>query len=345
MGVEVSKATGDDLASWNGYVEQSAQTNCFHLREALEKQAEHVGCDLHPLIGFKGQEPVGLFPIFEIKKGPISTAFSPPPDINIPYLGPALLNVDKLKQRKAERRNESFISECLSWVDTNLNAQYTHVRVNGLYPDLRPLKWEGFDATPRYTYHVDLEPDREDLLDSFSRDARTNIRDNVESSSVRIEEGGQPAIRRIIEQVRRRYENQGITFHLSLSLVTELYEQLPDGVIRPYTCHVDDEFCGGILAYEYNDTIHRWQGGVKTGAEVDVPINDLLDWSVMVDAKDRGVSTYDLVGAENQRISKYKAKFNPTLQEYYQLERGSPAMNVAAHLYKQVRSTTSLPFK
>ncbi|MFB6164778.1 MAG: GNAT family N-acetyltransferase, partial [Haloarculaceae archaeon] len=74
--------------------------------------------------------------------------------------------------------------------------------------------------------------------------------------------------------------------------------------------------------------------------DVDVAINDLLDWQVMVDGIDRDLTTYDLVGADNERINKYKAKFNPELREYYSAERGSTAMNVAAHLYKQFRSTS-----
>jgi lipid II:glycine glycyltransferase (peptidoglycan interpeptide bridge formation enzyme) len=78
---------------------------------------------------------------------------------------------------------------------------------------------------------------------------------------------------------------------------------------------------------------------------VDVAVNDVLDWAVMDAAKERGRSTYDLVGAENERINSYKAKFNPTLQEYYSLERASPAVSIAAHLYKQVRSSARLSLK
>src|SRR6056297_459664 len=345
MSIEVREVTDDDLEQWNRYVDQSPQTDLFHRLEALEVQANEMGCEVHCLIGFKGQEPVGIFPVFEIQKGPLTTAFSPPPDLRVPYQGPALLNMGKLKQRKAERRHQSFLEECFDWIDDELHPRYIHVRLNGNYPDLRPMQWEGFDAKPAYTYLVDLTPDDDDLLMSFSSDARSNIRDGRDAEDVSIEVEGRDAVLAILERVRERYENQGIAFHLSDSFVSDLYERLPEGAVRPYVCRVAGEFVGGILAYEHGDTIHRWQGGVKTDADVAISINDNLDWAVMEDAKSRGITTYNLVGAENPRINKYKAKFNPDLQEYYTLEHGSTAINIAAHFYKQLRSSTVLGSK
>lgn len=342
MSIEVRQATADDLESWNRYVEQSPQAGLFHRQEALEVLADHSDSDLHQLLGFKGQEPVGLFPCFEIEKGPFTTAFSPPPDLRVPYQGPALLNMDKLKQRKAERRHRSFLEGCFDWLDQELAPRYTHLRVRGTYPDLRPMKWEGFEADPAYTYLVDLTPDAEDLLLSFSSDARSNIRNGREADNVSIDVGGRDAVGRILTQVRNRYESQGIAFHPTEAFLLDLYDELPEGAIRPYVCRVDGEFVGGILAYESGTTIHRWQGGVRTDADVDISVNDNLDWAVMEDGKERGCTTYDLVGANNERINSYKAKFNPTLQEQYTLERGSVAMNVAAHLYKQFRASTWL---
>jgi len=345
MSIEVKTGPEADLDRWNDYVERATAGDLFHRQETLEIQARHKDCRVHQLVGYKGQEPVGIFPIFEISKGPVTTAFSPPPDIRIPYQGPALLNMGKLKQRKAERRHQQFIEACMEWIESNLNPRYTHIRLHGSYPDLRPLMWEGFEVDPEYTYLVDLTPDEDDVLMSFSSDARSNIRDGRDAEDFVIEVGDRAAALQILEQVRNRYENQGISFHLSDDFVTQLYDELPSGSIRPYTCHVDGEFVGGILAYEHGDTIFRWQGGVRPDADVDVSINDLHDWAVMDDAMERNISTYDLVGAENRRINKYKAKFNPNLQPYYTLERGSLAMNVAAHLYKQFRSSSVLGAK
>jgi hypothetical protein len=336
VSVDVRPATADDIERWNDYVERSPQGTLFHEYEALEVLADHSGGRLHPLIGFKGQEPVGLFPVFEIRKQLVTTAFSPPPHLRVPYLGPAFLNMAKLKQRKRERRRQQFVDGCFEWLRSELSPKYAHVRTGTTFSDARPFKWNEYDVTPGYTYAVDLTPGEEDLLMTFSGDARSNVR-NADGDAYEISEGGPDAIRRIVDQVRKRYESQGIGFDPTAEFVVDLYDRTENGHVRPYALSVDGEFVGGILALEYGDRVSRWQGGVRTDADVDVPTNDLLDWRIMTDGIDRGVSTYDLVGADTRRINKYKAKFNPELATYYSVERGKWGMQKFAHLYKSIK--------
>lgn len=339
MSVDVAAADGETLAEWDDHVRQSPYATVFHRRAAVAAIADHASADPHYLVGHKGQEPVGVFPVFTLQRGPLVFVFSPPPNLRIPYLGPAPLNTGKLKQRKAERRQRRFVEGCLDWLAERFDPAYTHVRVTPTYQDLRPLTWAGFDASPAHTYVVDLTSDRADLLASFSSDARRNIRDADGREDVAVAQNGTLAIRSIHEQVRRRYRSQDIEFGLPVQLVLDLYEALPEGTIRPYACTVDGEFVGGILTYEQNGTVARWQGGVRTGTDLDVAVNDVLDWGVMTDALDRGCSAYDLVGADNPRINGYKAKFNPDLRTFYSLERGSKTVTAAAHAYKRLRNT------
>jgi hypothetical protein len=336
MSIEVRRATESDREQWNKYVARSPQGTLFHEYEALDIQARHSDATVHPLIGYKGQESVGLFAIFEITKGLVTTAFSPPPDLRIPYLGPAYLNMAKLKQRKRERRRQRFLEQCYDWIETELTPKYEHVRTGTKFRDPRPFKWNEYDVVPEHTYTVDLSLDRDDLLMTFSSDARNNIR-KTSADRYHIEKGRKESLSEILTQVSNRYESQGLSFHLADEFVTDLYEGTEHGAIRPYTLNVDDEFIGGILAFESNDTLFRWQGGVRTDTDVDLPTNDLLDWAVMTDGIERGISTYDLVGADNQRINRYKAKFNPSLETYYIIERGNWGIKKFAHLYNSIK--------
>lgn len=336
--VDVRLATDDDLDRWNGLVARSPQGTAFHERDALAVQADHAGARLHPLIGYVGQEPVGLFPVFEIRKRVVTAAFSPPPRLRVPYLGPACLNLGKLKQRKREKRRERFVEGCLEWIEDELAPKYANLRTAPALTDSRPFAWNAYDVSPEYTYHVDLEPegDETDLLESFSSDARRNVT-NTPAEAYVIEEGDRDDLETILEQVRTRYHSQGVDFHVPTAFVVDLYEGLEDGAIRPYVCRVDGEFVGGIVAVEYGDTISRWMGGVRTDRDLDVPTNDLLDWTVMREARERGLETYDLVGGDTRRINRYKAKFNPDLERYYGIERGSWGMRTLAHLYDSVK--------
>ncbi|THE62763.1 GNAT family N-acetyltransferase [Salinadaptatus halalkaliphilus] len=336
MSIDVRVATEDDLERWNGYVERSPQGTACHELEALRVQADHAGATLHPLIGFKGQEPVGVFPVFELRKGPVTTVFSPPPHLRVPYLGPAFLNMGKLKQRKREKRRSRFIDGCLEWITAELGPKYGHVRTATGVDDVRPFGWSGYETTPEYTYAVDLGRDEDALLASFSSDARRNVT-NTADDAYEITVDDREDSRRIFEQVEHRYESQGISFGVPLGFVLDLADELETGAVRPYALRVDGAFVGGILALEYGSRTGRWMGGVRTDADVDVPTNDLLDWAIICDARERGLETYDLVGADNRRINRYKAKFNPDLETYYSLEYGSWGMQTVASLYDSVK--------
>jgi len=333
VSVTVEEATGEARDSWNDYVERSPQCRAFHRLEALEAQAEHSGARLRPLVGYKGEEPVGVFPAFVLRKGPIPTVFSPPPSLRVSYLGPGFLNTGKLKPRKAERRRRRFLEGCLEWFDGEAGPWYVHVRTSAAFDDARPFQWAGCDVTPNYTYHVDLDRTEEELLASFSRDARANVT-GAHGANYEIDVGGPDAVRRIHDQVRERYRSQGETFGVPAAFVTDLYDALPEGALRPYVLRVEGEFVGGILALEQGETVSRWQGGVRT--DVDLPVNDLLDWRIMADALDRGAGRYDLVGADNPRINRYKSKFAPELRTFYRIEDGPAPVVRAAHLYDRL---------
>lgn len=333
MSIDVEQLDPDDAQRWNDLVKRSPHGSPFHLYEALETFVEYTGFNLHPFVGYKGQEPVGLFPLFEKSKGPFTAIFSPPPDLKIIYQGPILVNTANLKQRKAERRNRRFIEGCLSWVRDRLNPKYTLVRSTDRYTDARPFYWNDFDITPLYSYIIDLTTGSEDLLTEFSRDARKNVTKDYDR--VDIYEGDANEASRIITQVRNRHEEQGESYKLPPPLMADLYDRMPGGTVRPYTCTVDGDFAGGMVALELNDTIYRWQGGTKT--DKDVPVNDLVDWRIIRDGIDRGLDRYDLVGAFTPRLCEYKAKFAPELVTYYEIKDGSATTNLAVEVYKRFR--------
>ncbi len=324
-----------DRAEWNRYVERGEHTNPFYRAEALEIQAADTDTTPHLLAGFKGQEVVGLFPVFEYRKGPLTGAFSPAPYSWSVYLGPTLLNVGKLKQRKADRRTRRFVEGCLEWIDEELSPFYTKF-VAAEFDDVRPFAWNDYEVTPGYTYVVDLEGTEAELLKRFSSDARSNIRNASEEAYV-VEEGDGDDVERIVEQVQARYESQGRPFHMSQSFARSMYEVLPEGAIRPYACRVDGEFVGGILVVESDTTRYRWQGGVKPDADVDLSINDLLDWHVMRDGLRDGLERYDLVGAGVPSINRYKAKFNPRLETHYTITSGAFGLDLLVDRYRKIR--------
>lgn len=333
-GIDVGVA--EDAAGWNDAVARSGPGTVFHHHAFLEVVSEHNGATMYPLVGYKGQELVGVFPVFERTYGGITTVFSPPPNMGLSQLGPVLPGLDRLKARTAEKRTRRFIEGCLDWLDRAVDPNYVHVRTTPWFDDNRPFAWNGFDLTPRYTYVVDLRPGTEAVMESFSADARNNVRTTPDGAYV-IEQVDLDGIDGIIDHLDRRYDEQNVRYSLDRSLVVDLYRQLPEGCVRPYVCTVDGEYAGGILVLDDGQTVYRWQGGAKPYRDVDVPVNDLLDWRIMADAIERGRTRYDLVGANTPHLCEYKSKFGADLVTYTSAERSSLLVQLASRLYYKFR--------
>jgi len=333
-GIEVGPGADAPTTDWDALVERSPHGAVFHRRAFLEVVADHTGATLHPLVGYKGQEPVGLFPVFELTRNLVTAAFSPPPGVEMSTLGPAMLGLDGVKRRRAEKRTHRFVKGCLDWVEDSLAPSYVNVRTHPRYADHRPFTWNEFDLTPRYTYVVDLRPGPEEVMAAFSSDARSNVR-RTDDEAYTIDEAGPGTIDRIVDHLERRHEDRGVDYALDSSFLHRVADALPDGSFRTYVCRVDGSYAGGMIALDDGTTVYRWQGGARPLRDVSVPVNDLLDWRVMADAMDRGRDRYDLVGANTRELCEYKSKFGPELRTYVESERGTRTMRLVSDLYRR----------
>lgn len=338
-GIEVAPASDAPTAGWDALVGRSPHATAFHRRAFLDVVADHLDATLHLLVGYKGQEPVGLFPVFEVTRNLVTTAFSPPPGVEMSQLGPVMLGLDGAKRRRVEKRTHRFVEGCLEWVEDSFDPSYVSVRPHVGYDDHRPFVWNGFDLTPRYTYVVDLRPGPEEVMAAFSSDARRNVRSTDDDAyAIEEEEGEAPdAIDRVVDHLERRHENRGVDYALAPALLHDLARALPDGELRTYVCRVDGSYAGGMIALDDGRTVYRWQGGARPLRDVEVPVNDLLDWRIMADAMDRGRERYDLMGANTPELCEYKSKFGPELAAYAHAERGTRTMRFVSDLYRRFR--------
>lgn len=333
MSVDVRAIEHPEREQWDDVVARAPHATPFHQYRPLKLIADEVGATVHLLAGYKGNEPVGVFPLFSQSVGPLQVVYSPPHRSGITMLGLVRLNFEKLKQRKAERDNTEFLTGCLDWIADRVDPDDIYVRVVDRYPDLRPFLRNGFRVTPSYTYVVDLAHGKEEVIKRFSSDARSSIQQPPDRE-YEIREGGGDAIDRIISQVAARHREQDEDYELSPEYVTSLYDRLPDGRFRPLECRVDGNFAGGIIVLEYDDTVYRRQGGARPYA--DFPVNELLDWTIIKTAISRGFTRYDMVGAMVPQLCEYKAKFAPTPVPVYRIRKQTPKMRVMSSAYRKL---------
>jgi hypothetical protein len=68
------------------------------------------------------------------------------------------------------------------------------------------------------------------------------------------------------------------------------------------------------------DFARDWIGGFAPVEQLS-GVNELLHWSIIQEAKARGARFYDLGGANTPHLSRTKAKYNPELRAYFEVEK------------------------
>jgi len=316
----------------------------FHTTEALEVLDSHWAGELKLFGGFKGQEPIGLLPVF-IRHHPLGRLISSPPvGFGIGRLGPVLMPTSP-KQRKRESVNKRFVRSVVETLDAT--DQLTLFRMVGrtTYSDPRPFKWDGFDTTPEFTYQLDVgSQSAEAVLGSFSRDLRKDVR-NREEVGVTIRNGEDGDVGRIYQAMMDRYRDQGRTQPVSREFIEDLLAAVGDRA-RIYVAESDSgEFLSGMILLYADNTAYNWKGGTKP-AEIDtsVSVNNLLHWKIIEDIIEdpdlESVSTYDFYTANNERLSRYKSSFNGSLATYYTVESNGVPMAVAKTAYRNALTKT-----
>ncbi|SEL47662.1 GNAT family N-acetyltransferase [Haloferax larsenii] len=324
MSLEFVDLTADPDA-WNRYVDHEHVTGAtpFHRAEALRVLEAHSKGTLHCLVGLHGDEPVGLLPVFETTRYGRPAVVSPPHILESFSLGPVLNTDNTGKRRRREQTLDEFVSGSVQWLHDAFDPEFVHLRGTTDLTDVRCYRWADFDATPDYTYHVDLTADEETIKSRFSRNIRRNIKD-LDDHRLTFELGDRDDIGMVLDLVRDRHEQQDKSYRVTPAFVTDLADALPDGTVRTHVAVVDGDPETGIIAIHDDDRVYRWQGAVDPG--VGFPVVSLLDWHIMQTAKAEGASVYDLGGANMKRLTGFKAKLGPELAVYYNLRWRSTPM-------------------
>lgn len=309
----------------------------FHLGDAIEVLDEHASGDLRLFGGFKGDQPVALLPTFVRRMSVGRVITSPPPSLGIQRLGP-LLMPNSPKQRKRESVNRRFVEGVLDELGVDGSMSLCRILCPLSYDDPRPLRWQNLELHPSFTYLLPLERSADDIKASFSKSLRRELRD-LEDSNVTVEIEGCDAARTVYDDVVDRYAELGEEFSLSWEYVDDLVAALGDRV-RVYVARApDDRYLGGIVALYSNDTAYNWLGGSRASYDNN-SVNSLVHWTIIRDLLEEpsldSVSRYDLMGANTERLCRYKAKFGGIVAPYFVVETPGKSMDLAKRAYRFV---------
>jgi len=310
----------------------------FHTADALSVLDDHASGRLHLFAGYNGQRPVALCPLFVRRRAVGSIVTSPPPGFGVPRLGPILMPASP-KRSKVERLNRQFAEAIVD--ELSLDDSRTLFRMIGTtdYTDPRPYRWADFEVETAFTYRLAIDGQSvDDLLSNCSKSLRREIRD-IRGSAVTIERAGMEGTKAIYDRTAERYAQQDESFDLSWSYVQDLVSAL-DHRARSYVARdPDGEFLSGITVLYSNDAAYFWQGGTR-GTYDGTTVNSALHWRIVEDIADDppvdSLTSYDLMGANTDRLCKYKSKFGAALVPYYTIESNGPQMAIAKRAYRAI---------
>jgi hypothetical protein len=310
----------------------------FHTPAALEVLDEHARGDLTLFAGYKGDRPVALFPAKIQRRSAGTAVLSPPPGFGVPRLGPILMPASP-KQRKRERLNRQFVTDLLETLDVDERSTLFRTICPTGYRDPRPFNWSGLRLETAFTYSLDTSGrSADEISDSFSKSLRRELRD-ARALDVAVTPGDAEDVRLVYEDAAARYEEAGEPLSLPWLYVRDLTAALAtEDRCRTYVVRSpSDEFLSGLVVLYSNDAAYFWLGGTRTTYQ-DVSVNSLLHWRVitdlLTDPPRESTARYDLVGANTERLCRYKSKFNAELRPYYVVESDSRYLDLAKRAYE-----------
>jgi len=329
--MEVERVT---LAEWDDLLPERG-FEVFHTAEALAVLDAHSSADLRLYAGFDDGEPTALFPVFQERRSMGRALLSPPPSMGVPHMGPVVVT-DDLESHERERRNRRFARAVLDGLAVDRSLTLVRVVCSPTYTDPRPFQWEGLEADLQFTYRLRADRPADEILAGFSSSLRREV-SKLSDLSLTIDTEGIEAARLVYDDLADRYAEQEEPFPLTWEYVRDVVTRLEDRC-RVYVARDEDgEYLAGVIVLYSNDAGYYWEGGSRATYE-NVSVNSLLHWRIVADiAEDpelESVSQYDFVGANTERLCRYKAKFNPELLSYSVLESAGTGMDVAKSAYQ-----------
>ncbi len=309
MDIELQIAEENEREKWDMIVENSPHGTIFHTWEWLKIVEKHVNMRLYPIIGTRGTTVVGIYPIF-LHKRLLKSVFSPPPWVAVPYLGPVILEYEKLKQDKKESIFIEFQRSVDDFIREEMRAHYSLIKTAPGIIDARPFKWNGYMVEPIYNYVIDLRKGADFAWKMFKRELRKNI-SIAQKKEISVSEGSKEELEWIYETIVTRYEEQNRKTSLSKGYLIDLFNTFHPQNMKIFVAKYNGDIISGAIKICYKNKLLSWIGHAKTELR-GIP-NDLLQWEVIKWAVEHGLEYYELVGANTERLCHYKSKYNPNL--------------------------------
>jgi CelD/BcsL family acetyltransferase involved in cellulose biosynthesis len=243
---------------------------------------------------------VGLACALEVRRFGLRVWGSPLPGTGTNYLGPAL-------------DDASLMEEAVrAFVECGRARRVAHIELANPALDGADLSALGFTAQPGLTHLVPLPDNAEEAWAGLKSACRNRVRKG-QQNELRPEITDDPAIAdEFFEQFIEVYGKQGMAVPFRVERPRSLFRRLaPAGRVLALRIWAGDHIAAtGLFPYDER-CIYFW-GAASWLADQHLCPNELLHWTVMEAAVERGIPLYNMCGG----ASRFKDKFGGSDQPY-----------------------------
>ena len=200
----------------------------------------------------------------------------------------------------------------------SLFTEIRHVTDSSAFQDI--LKMHGYHYERHLNYFVNLDRDPYDILQSYSRTTRRDIRYNIRKGRVVIKEITEPSMLPLFyEIVKKTYTHARIPL-ADISLFEAGFRVLvPKHMARFMMAYVEGVPAAAASVLMYKSVIYGWYMGVDRTFRPYYPTEYII-WELMKWGADQGFKVFDFGGAgnpdEESGVRDFKLKFRGDLEEY-----------------------------
>lgn len=316
----------EDRKIWDDFVDESPYGFLSHKWDFLKITERYSGYTLRTYGFYKGEELLGIYPLFYKRIMGIKTIYSPPPDRGIPHLG---FVVSKEYDKSKRSKKESFLGSFLGEIEGEIqrySPDYIHIYTVPNFLDMRFFNWNDYIVKPKYTYIVDLNRSADEIWTNFHKDVKRCVK-LAESYGLDLRTGND--ISALRERQERRYREIAANFSMDADYLKELFKVYPDNIKIYYVYNGQGEVVSGLISQEYNGRFMVWMGIARAVEHA----NELLIWRLIEKAKSAGLKKFEIAGADDRRLNQFKSRFSPSLEVGNRIYKKSMLGKVAGWAY------------
>jgi hypothetical protein len=289
-----------EATHWDELIAPYESRELFHRKAWLDYLAASYGVDIRMWSIQNGRETLGYFCGGIVRKGPFRILGSPLKGWGTNFMGP-VVNADFDQRAFLDALDDLTARERLAVVELEGSALSDH-----------GLERLGYEPVSQPTYIVDLTPeDQKVMWDRIERRARQNVR-KAKQLGVTVEDTSDPSMAdEFYDQVVEVLARKNLFPPYYRSCPRMLFDHLKP-LDRLFALQVREPG-GSVVAtglFPHDDrTVYAWGMASRTAGWRFFP-NDLLQWTVMALAANRGLRVYNMCG-----YGHFKSKFGGILRE------------------------------